>query len=141
MPVRKEGKIELEPLLAQEPHMPVRKQDTSGLGMYMEHCTRCMGHNKEHCTGNKEDSTGNKAVPDKACKVNYRYSCCTDNNRRRGNDMLQPSISLALDLVSESQFCWMDLNRGIARPVDIPKKSSLGSSRLFSDLSYGKRSL
>lgn len=110
--------------------MPVRKQDTSGLGMYMEHCTRCMGHNKEH-------STGNMAVPDKVYKVNYRYSCCTDNDRRRGNDMLQPSISLALDLVSESQFCWMDLNRGIARPVDMLKKSSLGSSKLFSDLSYG----
>lgn len=130
MPVRKEGKLLLESSLAQEPHTPVRKQDTSGLGMHMGHCMRGTGHNKEH-------STGNKAVLDKACKVNYRNRGCTDNNRRRGNDMLQLSISLALDLVSESQFRWMDFDRGIARPVDIPKKSSLRSSRLFSDLSYG----
>jgi len=79
---------------------------------------------------------GNKAVPDKACKVNCRQSCCTGNSHRQGNDMLQPSISLAVDLVSESQFCWMDLDRGIMRPGDMPKKSSLRSNKLFSDLSY-----
>lgn len=130
MPVRKEGKLLLESSLAQEPHTPVRKQDTSGLGMHMGHCMRGTGHNKEH-------STGNKAVLDKACKVNYRNRGCTDNNRRRGNDMLQPSISLALDLVLESQFCWMDLNHEIVRLGDMPKKLSSGSSRLFSDISYG----
>jgi len=51
MPVRKEFELLLESSLAQEPHMPVRKQDMSELGMYMGHCTRCRGHNKEHCTG------------------------------------------------------------------------------------------
>ena len=95
-------------------------QDMAGLGtMNIEGSNRCMGYSS------------------RGRQPSDRRHSYTGNNHHRGNDMLQPSISLALDLALESQFCWMDLNHGIVRPVDMPKKLSLGPSRLFSDISYG----